>query len=123
MIKEISFTVYAVTDMKKSKAFYEDVLGLVPSTEFNSDSWTEYNIGDGAAGGTFAIGCSPENWKPSEDGASIAFEVDDFDKTIADLKAKNVTFKMEPGSFPTCSMAVVKDPDNNNVLIHKRKAK
>ena len=119
MIKEIAYTVYAVNDMKKAKAFYEGILGLVPGTEFNSDSWTEYNLGEG----TFALGCAPDTWKPSEDGASIAFEVDDFDKTIADLKAKNVTFKMEPGSYPTCSMAVIKDPDNNNVLIHQRKAK
>jgi predicted enzyme related to lactoylglutathione lyase len=118
MIKEIAFTVYAVTDMKKSKEFYEGVLGLVPSTEFNSPNWTEYNIGSG----TFAIGQSPE-WKPSQDGATIAFEVDDFDAFTAKLKEKNVTFKMEPNSFPTCDMAVIKDPDLNNVLVHKRKVK
>lgn len=117
MIKEIGFTVYAVTDMPRARAFYEGVLGLTPSPEYaGSENWVEYNIGMG----TFAIGSSPE-WKPSVDGATIAFEVDDFDTTIADLKSKNVSFKMDGQSFPNCSMAVIKDPDNNNVLIHKRK--
>lgn len=117
MIKEIGFTIYAVTDIKKSKDFYENMLGLTVSPEYvDSQSWVEYNIGPG----TFAIGQSP-NWKPSEDGAVIAFEVDDFDKTIVDLKSKNMSFFMEPAMYPTCSMAVIKDPDNNKILIHKRK--
>lgn len=120
MIKEIAFTVYAVTDMKKSRAFYEGVLGLVPSEEFGADqenpSWIEYNLGEG----TFSIGCSPD-WKPSQDGASVGFEVDDFETFTAGLKEKGVVFKMEPMEFPTCHMAVVKDPDLNNVLIHQRK--
>lgn len=116
MIKNIAFTIYAVTNIPRSKAFYEGVLGLVPSKEFNGDSWVEYDLGEG----TFAIGCSPD-WKPSQDGATIAFEVDDFDATIAKLKAAHVTFKLDAMSFPGCSMAVIKDPDLNNVLIHKKK--
>jgi predicted enzyme related to lactoylglutathione lyase len=121
MIKEIAFTIYAVSDMAKSRAFYEGVLGLVPSDEFPvtpESLWIEYNIG----AGTFALGRS-DDWKPSEDGAVIAFEVDDFDATIATLKEADTTFKIEPMDFPTCHMAVVNDPDKNKVTIHKRKAK
>ncbi len=118
MIKEIAFTIYAVTDIKKSREFYENVLGLTPSAEFaDSEYWTEYNIGSG----TFAIGQSPD-WKPSEDGACIAFEVDDFDQTVASLKEAGVAFKLDGQGYPTCHMAVIKDPDNNNVVIHKRNA-
>lgn len=118
MIKDIAFTIYAVTNIEKSRAFYEGVLGLTPSPEFNSGVWIEYNIGSG----TFAIGCSDE-WKPSEDGATVGFEVDDFDGTISKLKEAGVEFKMDSMAFPTCSMAVVKDPDRNNIVIHKRKEK
>ena len=121
MIQEIAFTVYAVTDMKKARAFYEGVLGLIPSPEYDgtkSANWIEYNIGTG----TFAIGSSPD-WKTSQDGASVAFEVSDFDDFVKKLKDKGVPFKMEAQNFPTCSMAVVRDPDMNNILIHKRKAK
>ncbi len=121
MIKEIAFTVYAVTDMKASREFYEQALELTPSAEFDggeSGNWVEYNIGSG----TFSIGCSPD-WKPSTDGASVAFEVDDFEGTVTKLKEKNVPFKMEPMDFPTCQMAVVKDPDGSSIIIHKIKTK
>lgn len=116
-IKEIAFTVYAVNDMKKAKEFYEGILGLVPGSEFNSDMWTEYEVGTGI----FALGCMPDQWKTSPDGASVAFEVEDFEEAAKKLKDSGCQFKIEPSEFPTCHMAVVKDPDGNHVLIHKRK--
>ncbi|MES3030845.1 MAG: VOC family protein [Patescibacteria group bacterium] len=119
MIKEIAFSIYAVTDMPRSRKFYEGVLGLIPNGEFDKDpdsKWIEYNIGSG----TLAIGCSPD-WKPSQDGAVIALEVDNFEEAVKKLKAKNVTFMMEPQDFPTCHMAVIEDPDKNRITIHKRK--
>ncbi len=119
MIKEIGFTIYAVSDIAKARAFYEGILGLVPSAAYPvtpESKWIEYDIG----AGTFAIGRS-DDWKPSTDGATVAFEVDDFDGAIAKLKEAGVEFKMEGMDFPTCHMAVIKDPDNSNVLIHKRK--
>ena len=119
MIKEIAFTVYAVTDMAKARAFYEGSLGLKTNSEFNgekSQSWIEYAIGSA----TLAIGSSPD-WKPSESGAAVAFEVDDFDATVASLKKAGVPFMMEPASYPTCSMAIILDPDKNKLLIHKKK--
>lgn len=116
MIKAIAFTIYAVTDMARSRAFYEGILGLVPSPDFGSENWVEYNIGEG----TFTLGCSPD-WKPSQEGAVISFEVDDLDAMVAKLKAANVTFKLDAMTFPSCSMAVIKDPDMNNVMIHKIK--
>ena len=118
-IKEIAFSVYAVTDIKKSRAFYEGILDLIPSSEFpatDESAWIEYNIGSG----TLAIGCSPD-WKPSTDGASTALEVEDFDKAVEKLKAAGVSFFMEPQSFPTCNMAVINDPDKNKIVIHKKK--
>ncbi len=120
MIKSIAFTIYAVTDMKKSRAFYEGVLGLVPGKEFdgsNDAPWIEYDV----AGAAFALGCAPDTYKPSEDGAVIAFEVDDLAAMVANLKAKNVPFKLDAQDFPTCGMAIVQDPDKNRVLIHKKK--
>ncbi|MEK7641410.1 MAG: VOC family protein [Patescibacteria group bacterium] len=120
MFKDIAFTIYAVTDIKKARAFYEGILGLKPNEEFPGDKpdsmWIEYNIGSGS----LAIGCSPD-WKPSQDGAVIALETIDFDATIAKLKTAGVVFKLEPQDYPTCKMAVIKDPDQNNILIHHKK--
>ncbi|MDB5258858.1 MAG: putative Lactoylglutathione lyase [Candidatus Taylorbacteria bacterium] len=122
MFKEIAFTVYAVTDIRKSREFYEGKLGLKPNGEFDKkedSQWIEYNIGPG----TLSIGCAPDQWKPSENGATAALECIDFDKAVADLKAKGVNFFMEPQSFPTCKMAVITDPDKNKILIHQRAQK
>ena len=70
--KEIAFTAYPVTDMARSRTFYEGVLGLTPNAPVKSEDqpFVEYDIGPG----TLAIGCSPL-WKPSQDGASAALEV------------------------------------------------
>lgn len=104
--------------MKKAKDFYEGILGLVPGTEFNSDQWTEYLIG----GVAFALGCAPDMYKPSSDGATIAFEVIDFEMAVTKLKENGVEFQLEPQSYPTCQMCVVFDPDRNKVILHKRAA-
>ncbi len=120
-ITEIAFTCYAVSDIKKARAFYEGVLGLTPGSDFpatEESQFIEYEIGSG----TLAIGCSPD-WKPSEDGASAALEVDDFDATVAELKKKKVPFFSGPHDFPSCSMVVLKDPDGNKITLHKRKKK
>ena len=119
-ITEIAFTCYPVIDMERARAFYENLLGLKPTMVVGSpggQQWTEYEIGSGA----FSLGCAP-GWNPSADGASVAFEMEDFDAAIAGLKAAGVTFKMEPFPTPVCHMAFVLDPEGNTVCIHKRKA-
>lgn len=119
MIKEIAFTIYPVTNIKNSREFYESVLGLKPNSEIDETqehAWIEYDVN----ASTFAIGCSPD-WKPSTDGASIAFEVFDIEKTIEDFKNKNVAFFMEKQDFPECSMLIIEDPDKNKIIIHQRK--
>lgn len=119
MIKviEFAFTCYPVRDMKRARAFYEDIIGLKPATvhEMEAGLWTEYEVG----GGAFSLGQS-EGWLPSDNGASIAFEMEDFDAAIDTLKEKGVKFKMEPFSTPVCRMAFIFDPEGNTVCIHKR---
>lgn len=118
-INEIAFTCYAVTDMARARDFYENVLGLKPTTVTESEhgSCAEYEIGAGA----FAIGKAP-GWNPSPEGASVAFEVEDFDAAVAKLKEAGVPFKMEPFPTPVCRMAFVLDPDGSAICIHKRHA-
>ncbi len=118
MIKEIAFVGYPVTDMARARKFYEGVLGLTPSEEFGggeSGHWIEYNIGNS----TLSLGVM-DSWKPSTDGVNVALEVEDFDAMVEKLKAENVTFVLEPQSFPSCKMAMVQDPDGSKIMIHKK---
>ena len=119
MITEIAFTGTPVTDIKRARDFYEGALGLKPTWESAGGMWVEYDL----KGGTFAIGCYGDVWKPSKDGTSIAFEVGDLDAEVSRLKSKGVKFAMEAMDTPVCRFAIILDPDGNQLLIHKRKAK
>jgi predicted enzyme related to lactoylglutathione lyase len=114
---ELAFCCYAVTDMERSRKFYEGVLHLKPTTVSKSEhgEWTEYEFGPYA----LAIGRAPA-FKPNPDGCTAALEVDDFDAAIEHLKKQNVKFRMEPLQTPVCRMAMIFDPDGNSITIHKR---
>ncbi len=116
MIKEIAFVAIAVTDKDKARKFYQETLELKPGMTAMEGAWTEYEVG----GMTIGVGCHPD-WKPSRDGVSIAFEVEDMDGTIAKLKERGVEFEMEKTETPVCFMAVFRDPDGNKLLVHHRK--
>ena len=121
MIKEIAFVTYAVDNVKAARNFYEKVLELKPSSVWEGDGmlFVEYEIGPH----TLAIGKGAENFKIGTNGATVALEVDDFDKTIKKLKAKKIKFIMKPTDTGGCHMALINDPDGNQIMIHKRKAK
>ena len=119
-VTEIAFSCYPVTDMARARAFYEGVLGLKSTYDVGEPGgmqWVEYDIG----AGTLSIGSAP-GWNPSSDGCCVALEVDDFDATIAHLKANQIRFKMEPFPTPVCRMAFILDPDGNALCIHQRNA-
>lgn len=115
MITSIAFTVYPVTDMARSRRFYEDVLGLAVGYTFGNE-WTEYDVG----GSTFAITTTDMGHPPGAKGAVVAFETSDLDAFVKRLKEKSVPFVVEVFSTPVCRMAVISDPDENHVTIHQR---
>jgi catechol 2,3-dioxygenase-like lactoylglutathione lyase family enzyme len=117
--KEIAFVAYPVTDMSRARKFYEGVLGLKPNKPVQPEGpkWIEYDIGPG----TLGIGCSP-NWLPSQDGPSVALEVEDFEAAVATLREHNVAFLIGPLETPVCHMVAFRDPDGNKLTLHRRKA-
>ena len=119
-VTELAFCCYAVTDMKRARAFYEQTFNLRPSVVLDGEhgQWTEYQFGPDA----LALGCSPD-WKPSSDGCVAALEVEDFNAAVSQLRAQNVKFRVEPMETPVCHMAMVYDPDGNTVCVHRRKAR
>jgi predicted enzyme related to lactoylglutathione lyase len=114
-INAIAFVGIPVTDMKRAREFYEDVLGLQPDPEMTGEMWTEYSIGRE----TLALGCVGEQWRPSDQGTSAALEVEDLEDAIARLEERKVPFQKVDS--PVCRMVVIQDPDGNKVIIHKLK--
>ncbi len=116
-IKGIGFVGVPVTDLKRARAFYEDVLGLKVSDEMMGGKWIEYAVGND----TLAIANVSDTWTPSDQGTGAALEVEDFDEAISRLKDRQVRFAAEPFETPCCHMAVIQDPDGNKLMIHKLK--
>jgi predicted enzyme related to lactoylglutathione lyase len=118
-VREIAFSGYPVTDLKRARDFYEGLLGLKVANTFGEGEqmWIEYGI----AGATLAItNMAGENWKPSPDGGSVALEVEDFDDAVRQIKEAGVPITMGPYESPVCWMVLVSDPDGNGLCIHRR---
>ena len=115
MITSIAFTVYPVSNMERARAFYEHVLGLHVSYHYQ-DVWVEYDLDDA----TFAITTTKMGHTPGAKGAIVAFEVSDLDVFVQKMKERAVSFITEAFNTPVCRMAVIEDPDNNHITIHKR---
>ena len=116
-IKALAFVGTPVTDMKRARSFYEGVLGLKVSEEMMSGKWVEYSLGNN----TLAIASVGDQWVPSDQGTGAALEVENFDEAIKHLKDRQVTFSTEPFESPCCRMAIIQDPDGNQIVIHKLK--
>jgi predicted enzyme related to lactoylglutathione lyase len=121
-IKEIAFTGYPVTDIERARKFYEGLLHLKPTVQFEHGGkhWIEYDVGPA----TLAISnMSGEQWKPSANGPSVALEVEEFEAAINALRAAGVVFLIEPMDSGVCRMAIVTDPDGNSLVFHQRHAR
>ncbi len=116
-ISGIAFTMYPVTDMKRARKFYEGELGLKVAQNYG-DKWIEYYLWDNC----FALSTmAGDGLKPSaEAGGSIAFEVNDVDRFIDNLRKKGIRIKVEPFSTRVCRMAVIIDPEGNALTLHSK---
>lgn len=86
--------------------------------EGNGVGWVEYEVGPGV----LALGFGAEQFKPSVDGGSVAFEMENFEEAIRELKERGCRFVFEPVETRVCHMAAVFDSEGNTIIIHKRKA-
>ena len=112
MITNVAFTVYPVTDISRSRAFYEEALGLVPAETFG-EAWIEYSAGSA----TFAI---TNNFGFTAPSTCVAFEVDDLDAQVASLKAAGVPVDGGINDFPSCRMILITDPDGSTICLHQK---
>jgi predicted enzyme related to lactoylglutathione lyase len=115
MITSVAFVVYPVSDLARSRHFYETVLDLKLG-ELVGNEWVEYDVG----GATFAITTVDMGHPPGAKGGVVAFETADLDTFVSALKTRSVRFIVDTFATPVCRMAVIQDPDGNDVTIHQR---
>jgi catechol 2,3-dioxygenase-like lactoylglutathione lyase family enzyme len=104
------------TDTARSREFYVDTLGLRPDER----SWNEFWVGDTC----FAIWEPAQfggEFKPQPNGIAL-LHVDDVAAARAELEEKGVEFAGDTYDSGVCHMAMFKDPDGNELVLHKRYA-
>jgi len=116
MFEKVAFTMYPVENLQRARNFYEHTLGLKLGKLSAEGRWAEYDL---PRGGCFCITDLVPELKPSSSAASIAFEVENLDRLVTDLKAKNVSIKADIFHSPVCKMAVILDTEGNSVCLHQ----
>jgi len=118
MLKKVAFTMFAVEDSTRARAFYEEKLALRRGSSSSDGVWTEYDLPGGGCLGLFKHP-DPAQRTRGSGGASIAFEVEDLDTLIPELKAKGITFKSEIIPSPVCRMSIIEDSEGNSIVLHQ----
>jgi predicted enzyme related to lactoylglutathione lyase len=114
MISSLDFVGVPSQNAERSRAFYVDTLGLRPDDNARFEFW----VGDTC----FGI------WEPEQMGMSFApqknahpaLHVDDIEAARAELEAKGVEFAGETFDTGVCYMAMLTDPDGNDLMLHQR---
>jgi predicted enzyme related to lactoylglutathione lyase len=111
MFKKVAFTYYPVTDVVRARKFYEETLGLKSGSAGNQGDnwWVEYDL---PGGGCLAITNFTKEDPSDTAGGTIAFEVEDLDALIADLKSKGATFLGDVVHGPNCRMTTCLDTES-----------
>jgi catechol 2,3-dioxygenase-like lactoylglutathione lyase family enzyme len=123
MVSGTDFVCIATRDLEAARRFYEEVLGLEPSSvwqrpgtdpvgaEFETGNLTLALLASDALGVGFQANNHP-----------IALHVDDFEGAKATLESRGVEFKGETIDSGVCWQAFFEDPDGNAIGIHHRYA-
>jgi predicted enzyme related to lactoylglutathione lyase len=108
---------YCTRDMKKVRAFYQDLFGLKRGDEWNS-FWSEFNTSPV----TFCLnGPSAKpgwNWQGP---ATVALAVEDIHAAVEECRRRKVKILIEPAETLVCWMAFIADPEGNRICLHQRK--
>jgi lactoylglutathione lyase len=118
MFKRVGAAIVLVEDMKKSIAFYRDILGLKIKQE--SPDWVEFVNESQSA----VLALHPKRTKSSGfPNMLVGFTVNDIENVCKELEKKNVKFykKLTEESFG--KHAIIEDPDGHLISIVEIPAK
>ena len=112
MFGELGLVMIVVKDMKRSIAFYRDVLGL--KLVFENPEWTHMDAGNIHIG----LHAEGEHLKVQQHSSvQLGIYVDNVQQAAGDLKAKGVNFVMEPHKEDFGWLAIFSDPDGYHIQL------
>ncbi len=117
-VKAVDYVYYAVSDLSSSVSFYRDALGLELEQLSEEIGWAEFTLPPTTLALDEVDSDAPTT--PGEGGAGVALAVDDVGATVDELRGEGATVLMDPVDTGVCDMAMVGDPDENPIVIHRR---
>lgn len=121
MIKRIKFLGLPVRDQDRALAFYTEKLGfrVLTDQQFSEQQrWIELTI-PGAETGIVLF--TPDGHEDRIGTfVNTSWEVDNIDKTYADLTAKGVEFDKPPQKQHWGTFAIMKDSEGNKIVLSSR---
>lgn len=115
MIKDFAFVAYPAKDVAALRKFYTESLGFEfgePYSEDGVEKFAEALVGTGC----FAV--ITDEWAQVSPGGGIAFEVDDIERSLRELRERGVTTE-EIHDTPVCRLGSFTDPEGNKVTFHQ----
>ena len=119
-VERTDFITVPVTDVERSTKFYAQSLGL-PWINEGSKQWPEFQLGENIS----LYLMDPTNIGQEFRGphtAHIALRVPNVAESRQELEANGVEFEPETLDSGVCHMAFFKDPDGNQLMLHRRYA-
>jgi predicted enzyme related to lactoylglutathione lyase len=116
-VEHVDFISVPTQDVERSKHFYGELLGL--ELEKETPVGAEYRAGQVTLG-IWAPESQGLEFTPNQSG--FALRVADVAAAREELEGKGVGFDMETFDTGVCHMALMRDPDGNQVILHRRYA-
>ena len=113
-VTKLDFVGVPSRDAARAREFYGQTLGFRRDPKAENEFWA----------GETCIGI----WEPERIGmefapqrnAHLALHVDDVATARAELEGKGVEFQGETFDTGVCHMALFRDPDGNDLMLHRR---
>ena len=121
-VERVDFISVPVTDMERSARFYGETLGL-PEIEHPEQGFPEYQLGENVSLYLLKVESIGRSFEGPHT-ASLALRVRDVAAAQKELEEKGVVFDFgaEPFDTGVCHMALFRDPDGNQLMLHRRYA-
>jgi catechol 2,3-dioxygenase-like lactoylglutathione lyase family enzyme len=118
IVERTDFVSVPVTDVERATTFYRDTLGL---EQVSAGGWPEFQLGENVS----LYLMDPTNIGTTFTGphtAHIALRVPNVEETRSELEGRGVEFDGDTLDTGVCHMAFFKDPDGNQLMLHRRYA-
>ena len=118
IVERTDFISVPVTDVERAERFYADTLGL---PKISTGGFPEFQLGENVS--VYLIDMSKVGSSfQGPHTAHVALRVPDVTEACRELEERGVTVDGDVFDTGVCHMAFFKDPDGNQLMLHRRYA-